>query len=98
MGPGRRRDVVSDPPGQLKMLGDANMSARVGLAPENSIARELDHAQRACLSAIRNTDEYLRRAPNGDAPMLVQLKLACLVALDALGKAAQIAENGGDLK
>ena len=47
---------------------------------------QLDDAQRSLLGALRTIDAY-------DDPSLVRLKLACLTALDALGKAAQIAEG-----
>ena len=57
------------------------------------IELELDESQRNLVSAIRAIDEYLRKSPNGDGPKLVRLKVACLAALSALGKAAQIAEG-----
>ena len=64
--------------------------------PDSSIVRELDESQRALLAAIRNIDQFLKRAPNGDGPLLVKLKLSCLTALDALGRAARIASEGGE--
>src|SRR3990167_1685924 len=84
-----RGHVAGNPSGRAEMLGSANM-----IPPDNSIVRELDDAQRSTLSAIHNIDQYLRWAPNGDGPLLVQIKLACFLALDALGKAAELAENG----
>ena len=63
------------------------------MGADNSISRELDDSQRSLLAAIHNIDHYLRRAPNGQGPTLVRLKLACLSALEALGKASAIAES-----
>ena len=63
------------------------------MAADSFVATLLDDSQRSPLWVVRTIDDMLRRSPNGDAPQLVEIKLACLAALHDLGVAAKVEER-----